>query len=107
MTRAVHVVASAYVYGTRRLCTRTRYVRYALSAAYQYAQRPATLTPKALRSQASTQWSQRGLRNFMMFQHQADPVHGVMLWDKFMSSVEVITSVPSEPRLLRLLMAQV
>ena len=39
-----------------------------------------------------------GVRTWMKLQHQADPVYGIMGWDDFMSSVKVLTWVPSEPR---------
>ena len=34
----------------------------------------------------------------MVLQRQADPVMGVMTWDRFFDAVRVLTIVPSEPR---------
>ena len=39
-----------------------------------------------------------GVRTWVKLKHQADPVYGIMGWDDFMSSVKVLTWVPSEPR---------
>lgn len=39
-----------------------------------------------------------GMRWWMKLQRQADPVLGVMNWGEFMSSVKILTWVPSEPR---------
>ena len=39
-----------------------------------------------------------GLRQFMILHHQADPINGVANWKEFMSSVQVMTHVPGEPR---------
>ena len=39
-----------------------------------------------------------GLRQFMLLQHQADPVFGVASWREFMASVQVLTHVTGEPR---------
>ena len=38
-------------------------------------------------------------REWMVLQRQADPVMGVMNWDRFLAAVRVLTAVPSEPRL--------
>ena len=37
-------------------------------------------------------------REWMVLQRQADPIMGVMGWDRFMDAVKVLTIVPSEPR---------
>ena len=39
-----------------------------------------------------------GLASWQKLQHQADPRMGVMGWSDFMSAVEVLAAVPSEPR---------
>ena len=38
-------------------------------------------------------------REWMVLQKQADPVMGIMSWDRFMDAVKVLTIVPGEPRL--------
>ena len=37
-------------------------------------------------------------REWMVLQRQADPVMGVMTWDRFLDAVRVLTIVPTEPR---------
>ena len=39
-----------------------------------------------------------GVRNFMMLQHQSDPVLGVDGWDRFSTACAVLCHVPAEPR---------
>ena len=39
-----------------------------------------------------------GLRAWLEMQRQADPIGGLMLWERLMASVEVLTFVPSVPR---------
>ena len=40
----------------------------------------------------------RGLRQYMILHHQADPIYGIANWKEFMASVQVLTHVTGEPR---------
>ena len=38
-------------------------------------------------------------REWTVLQRQADPIMGIMNWDRFLAAVRVLTAVPAEPRL--------